>query len=840
MWGWDAYGNRTKQEIPYSPYIYLEDKRGDAKSIYGTSLKKKEFLNQYERGKFVKESGVKRIFEDIKPYQQFLIDEYHRDCEKEEFSKHPLKVCIIDIENPNKNSMPDIETADTVINLLTCYDSLTKRYTVFGLKAYKKKRDDVDYYHCKSEHDLLKRFIGHFSSDYPDVVSGWNSSGYDLPYLINRITFELGKEWADELSPTGRIYEKMNPTGKYGMPSKEYVIEGISSLDYMTLYKKFEVDKKESYKLDYIAELELGENKVEYDGSLWDLSVNDWETFVDYNIVDVELIAKLDKKLDYFTLIRFIAYNALCGFQEAINTVPVINGVIAIKARERGEFIPTFVKGQRKGEKNPGGYVQDVKPGFVRNMVTFDANSLYPSVMISLNISPETKLGRVEKVGDKYNIHHVSGRTFELEPDKFVEYLKEEKVAISKSNHLFSQKRKGIMPEFLDNLYTKRKEMKYKGKTLEGQLYELKNEMSDDEILKMKNEIQRCDTFQNAYKIILNSAYGYTGNPYAPLADDDIATSVTLTGQAVNKKNKDLFMNYLIDQFGVSEIDAENSCVAGDTDSGMFSLFSVEKEYPLMDGDRISEQFFKLCDDIENHINTSVTEWAKKTFRTEDCRLVYKREAICDCGIFVAKKNYLLHMLDDEGNKVDKFKYRGLSVVKTTMPKLLKPYVKNIMETMVMERSLEKTNKLFFEAYDTFKKLPIETQSRLSGLNTFYKYEKDCDKFRTAKGMQAQMRAAHYHNVLLDELQLTAKYQKLKTGDKIRYIAVKKPNKYNIDLVGYMGKFPKEFTEIFDIDHDIMFDDLLFKSIEKLYVVVNWKLRKPNENVKIELEDFLS
>ena len=194
LWTWDAYGNRVKQEIPYKPYICLEDKNGTLKSIYGTSLKKKEFQSEYDRKSFVKDSGIKRIFENLKPYQQFLIDEYYRDCEKEEFSQYPLKICFIDIENPASDHYPDIEQADTVINLLTCYDTLTKRYTSFGLKAYTPKKDNVDYYHCKSEHDLLKRFIGHFSKDYPDVVCGWNSNGYDIPYLINRITFELGKE----------------------------------------------------------------------------------------------------------------------------------------------------------------------------------------------------------------------------------------------------------------------------------------------------------------------------------------------------------------------------------------------------------------------------------------------------------------------------------------------------------------------------------------------------------------------------------------------------------------------------------------------------------------------
>ena len=842
LWTWDSRGNRITQEIDYKPYLFLEDKNGLDKSIYGTPIKKKEFKDNWERNKFVKESGIKKIFENLPPYQQFLIDNYSHNCGDDNFSDHPLKVMTLDIENPHPSKFADIDLADTVINLLTCHDSISDHYTMFGLKKYTPSRKNVTYHHCKSEHDLLKKFIGHFSHDYPDCVVGWNSSGYDIPYLINRITFELGKDWADELSPIGRIYEKINPTGKFGMPTKEYTIEGISCLDYMVLYKKFETEPHESHALNYIAEVELGENKIEYDGSLWELSVNDWDRYCEYNIVDVELIIKLDKKLDYLSLIRFIAYNGLCGLQQAIGTVPVINGAIALEARKRNEYIPTFVKPKRTGDKNPGGFVQETKRGFANNMVTFDANSLYPSVMISLNISPETKIGLVEKIGNMVNIHHVSGKTYELTPLKFMEYLKAEKTAISKSGHLFSQKKKGIMPEFLDNLYTKRKLMKAKGLDLKNKLNKIRSTLTPEEISKMESDIQKFNTFQHAYKILLNSAYGYTGNPYAPLADDDIASSVTLSGQAVNKKNKILFKEYLIQRFDITEEEAENCCIAGDTDSGMFSLGVLSnKGYDLLDDkNNIRSEFIELCDDIENHINTEITKWAITTFRTIDSRLIYKREGICDKSIFLAKKLYVAHVLNDEGVEVNKFKYKGVSVVKTTMPKLLKPYLKEIMEDMVMNQNMKSANVFFNTAYDLFKTLPIENISRINGINTFDKYVKGCDKFLTSKGMTEHMRAAHYHNVLLDELDINKSYKKLKTGDKVRYIAVNGANKYGIDCVGYMGKYPKEFLDIFDINYEKMFEHLFYKNIKLFYTAAGWFLRKPTENVKVELDDLFN
>lgn len=842
LWTWDAFGNRVKQEIPYKPYVMLEDKSGPFTSIYNTPLKKREFETEYDRRKFAKEFGVKRIFENITPYQQFLIDEYYRDSEKEEFSQYPLKICFVDIENPASDHYPNVELADTVINLLTCYDTETKRYTVFGLKAYKPKKANVDYHHCKSEHDLLKKFIGHFSSDYPDVLCGWNSNGYDVPYLINRITFELGKDWADELSPLGRIYEKLNKGGKFGKTSKEYVIEGISCLDYLVMYTKFKIfNKPEDNKLDTVGEHEIGINKVDYDGTLWDLSVKDWETYVDYNLRDVELLVLLDEKLQYINLIRFLSHAGLCGLSQAIDTVPVINGAVAIKARQHNKYISTFFRPARIG-KNPGGAVQDPKVGHVRNVVSFDANSLYPSIMISLNISPETKLGKVERNGDDVNIQHVSGRTFTLTKEAFVKYMKEEKASLSKSGHLFTQKEKGLMPEFLDNLYTKRKDMKNLGKEKEAFLNQNKSILSQEEIKKLEVDIQKCDTFQNAYKICLNSMYGYMGNLYAPLGDDDIAASITLTGQAINGKNRDLFVEYMQNTYGISDQEAEACCIGADTDSGYFSLYILEEKHGLnlLEDGMVSDRFYEECDKISEYINTHISEWVIKNFRSLDSRIVYKRESVCDAGIFLVKKQYVLHVLDDEGLKVKKFKYKGVAVVTGKMPKVVKPYIKTVIECLILEKDRDKCNGYFNDAYEKFKELPHHNICHISGMNNFEEYSKKCDGLKMANKMPVALKAAYRHNYMIRELKLDGKYPKFKTGDKVRYVNLKTPNRYGLETIAFHDKYPKEFEEIFQVDYEKQFDKIVFASVKSFYNAVNWTLRKPNENVRIELEDFLS
>lgn len=843
LFTWDAYGNRVRQDLEFFPYLFLEDKNGEDLSIFGTPLKKREFKTLWDRNKFVKDGNFKRTFENLPPYQQFLLDNYWMLKDNEDFADHPLKVMKIDIETFSKDSFPDVETAPHVINLITCHDSLTNRKTTFGLGLFDSSNyPDVDYIACKSEEELLKRFLGYFSSDYPDVISGWNSSGFDFPYIINRTVGILGEEWANEISPVGRYYEKVSKDLKFGSPQSTYVIEGISSVDYMILYKKFALEKQESYKLDHIADVELDERKVAYEGKLWELAQNDWQKFVEYNIQDVEILVKLDDKLRYMELLRFLAYTGLCSMEKAIDTLPVVNGSIASKARARGEYIPTFIR-PKKLEKNPGAYVAQPKLGISENLVSFDANSLYPSVMISLNLSPETKVGRLEKSDDGKSmlLHHKSGKVLEYANESFLKVMKEQKWAMAKNKYVFSQVKKGIMPEFLDELYTKRKDMRSKMGDLKKHLKENKENLTEDEIRKLQSDIQKYNTFQHAYKINLNSVYGYMGNSYAPMGDDDIASAVTLTGQDVIKRSNDIYKEYIKERFPAhSDSIINESVIYNDTDSCYISLKFLESDVPLLDGEGVSKDFLGLCDDIENTLNIGMSEWAIKKYKSLDPRFVFKRESVCDSGIFLAKKYYVLHILDDEGIKTDKFKYVGVDVVKTTMPRAIKPYIKIIIEDMTINKSIVSSRELYMSAYDEFKKLPPEDIAAISGMNNFEKYSRACKDLEMGKGTPGHVKAAYYHNWLIDKLELQGKYEKFQSGDKVKKVQLKVPNKYGLDIIAFKGKYPEEFNEIFVVDYEKIFDKVFYSPIKRFYDVLNWTLRKPAENVRIEFDDLLA
>ena len=834
LFTWNEEGKRIMHKVTYNPYLYVEDIRGEKTTIYRTKARKKVFSNTYERNKFVKESGVKRLYENIPASQQYLLDTFWTENEKPEFTQHPLKVTFIDIETYSPDCFPDIEDPNHTVNVITCYDSFSKQFHTFGLKPYTGQNKSIQYYYCENERELFIKFLDYLADDYPDVLSGWNSEFFDIPYIIARCERILGPEYVAKLSPLSNVNFRMIK-GKFGRDQKRFYIDGMSSIDYLDIYRRFCLKLRESYKLDAIAEVELGERKIDYgDMNLVTLADTDWNLFVDYNIQDVNLLVKMEEKLQYISLLRMLAYVGLTTMEGAMGTISVINGALTIRARNRGEIISTFIRPDAAG-KNPGAYVSEPKSGFQNNIVSFDANSLYPNVMIALNLSPETKIGRLEKMHNgMINIYHVSGKCFELTPEKFAKYIELEQCSVTKAGFLFTQKKQGIIPEFLDYYYKERvvvKDLLFKAKQ---KLQVLSK--TDKDYQKLQFEVERLNTKQMVIKILCNSCYGYMGNKQAPIGDDDIASSVTLTGQAVIKQAGKLLQQYLTNNFNITDTAVlDNSWVYSDTDSCYFSLACIEDRVPIKRDGVINVDFYKEVENIENYLNTEITSWAIKALRTNDSRFVFKRECISDVGVFLQKKRYVMHILDDEGIKVDKFKYTGVEVVRTTMPNAIKPYAKKIIETMLTTKSLTSTNNILTETYNTFKTLTPEDIAFVMGVKGYDKYAPLCREFSIAKGMPIHVKAAYLHNVINRKLGIENKYEDIKSGDKTRYVYVQTPNKYGIEVIGFKHNLPEEFKALFKIDYELMFEKILFNSIERFYNGVNWQIRKPSENVRIEL-----
>jgi len=345
LFTWNENGERIETREPFKPYLLIESPKGTKTSIFGTKLEKKAFKNYFLRSQYIQDSGIRRIFENFTPTQQFLIDKYWDQKENENFNKFPLKIIYIDIEtNTMGQGFPNIEDPDQEINVVTCYDSLKQKYFTFGLGEFITNEPDIIYKNCKSEKELLESLIKFLRDDPCDLLSGYASETFDIPYLINRCNKILGEEATKKLSPVSFI-RKSYYASKFGKQQMRYYIEGISCIDYLEIYKKFCFTERPSYKLDYIANIEIGEQKVDFgDMSLAQLAESNWNKFVEYNIHDVRLLVKLEEKLQYISLLRMLAYTGLCPFENALGTITVVNGAMACQARQRGEHVPTFVK----------------------------------------------------------------------------------------------------------------------------------------------------------------------------------------------------------------------------------------------------------------------------------------------------------------------------------------------------------------------------------------------------------------------------------------------------------------------------------------------------------------
>ena len=480
---WSDEGVRIDTEIPFSPYLYIEnDKNRDGISIFKTPLEKKVFKNSFERNKFVKETARKRLFGNLPPDQQFLIDMYRDTVHSKDFSKYPLKVYYFDIETYSPDDFPVPKDAKDPVVLVTVYNTLTEQIDTWGVEyKYTPTEGNVRYHHCKSEFDLFESFMNFWKADPPDIWVGWNSNNFDIPYIINRGRKLLNDEFINQLSPVRKLHYR-EFRNEFGQMSGKWVISGVSCIDYMELYKKFSKGDRESYSLNYIAEHELDEGKLAINATnLSNLAKTDWKNFVDYNIQDVNLLVKLDKKLNFLNIVRLLAYKGCTNFEAALGKIAIVTGAMALQAGEQGYIIPTFVNEEIR-DSLAGGFVKEPVRGLHEGIVSFDVNSLYPNTIVTLNISSETKLGKIvtgDLETDKtIDIRLVNGKVSTIDVEKFKKFIETENVAVSKAGVLYSQKFRGVCPNLINKIYAERVEAKNKMKELQQEERRLKNELN--------------------------------------------------------------------------------------------------------------------------------------------------------------------------------------------------------------------------------------------------------------------------------------------------------------------------------------------------------------------------
>jgi len=843
---WSEEGSRIDTEIPFTPFLYTERENGtDAISIFKTPLKKHYFKNSFDRNTFVKESKTKRLFGNFPVEQQFLIETYKNKIQEKDFSKFPLKIYFLDIEVHCPDFFPEPSEAKAPVNLITIYDSLKDHTYTWGLNVdYIPKQKNITYFKCRSEEDLFISFVDHWKTDPPDIVSGWNSERFDMPYIINRATNIISRDFINQLSPVKNLHFR-EFRDRFGQMAGKWTISGVSSLDYMELYKVYSFGDRESYSLNYIAEYELKEGKLAYNATnLANLANENWDQFVDYNIQDVELLRKLENKLNFLKVVRMLSYKGCTNFEAALGKIGILSGAIAIQAYNEGQVIPTF-KNENDTESLEGGYVREPERGLKESVVSFDVNSLYPNTIITLNISPETKLGKIVtgdwKKDSEIEIKLVNGKLSKIDTEKFKKFIKEEKISVSKAGVFYTQKFKGILPTLINRVYGERVESKNAMNKAKKTLSKIEKELAQNktpQLLKQKKETEDeviyYNVLQSVLKLTLNSIYGIMANKYSPFVDIDNASSITLTGQMVAKTGSEILQKRANEKYNVTEsVDIYN-----DTDSCYITIQPIlnKTNIKLSEKNSVTEQAHEIVNDLEKYVNTEILEWARRELNSIDPRFEFKREAIADVGTFLQKKRYILHILDEEGTACNKFKYVGVEVARSTTPKRVKEFIKKTIETAFLTKDVKKTNDIFREAYDDFKTLDVTEAAFRKAVKDYEKYSSNASLSKFEKGTPCHVKASIAHNLLLREHNVVSKYESIRSGQKIKYFYAQK-NPYNLDAVAFINEYPKEFSNI-KMDYDKMFEKIVVPPIENVYDAIGWRLPQMGKEVQTDLFDL--
>lgn len=845
---WDENGERVTKHLPAHSSLWYEDDRGTETSMFNTKLSHRVFPNNFERYNWIKGDRRKRYFECLPPTKEFLFNMYKGEQETPEFTKYDLRVFYTDIEIAVEDEFPESDEAKYPINVITIFDSLKRKYHIWHLNDKGitfEDEDDKEFYGFSSEFKMLNHFVDWFINNRPDVISGWNVLGFDMPYIINRVEKKCAR--SKEFSPVGKVRAlEMKPKEK-NYVIKYYSVEGLSILDQLILYRdKFVFKKQPQYTLDHIGDIELGVKKLEYEGSMRDLWKNNFEHWVRYNIRDVELCVKLEEKLNHISLARMMCNMGLCEYESIYKTSPYILGAIVLQGYKMGKKVVTKVENEIESAEFTGAYVFPTQAGvYHRGVFSVDLNSLYPNIMITLNMSPETKVGVIVEENDEHVvIRRADGKNQTIPVDKMQELLAHNLTKSANGVLYFKHHiKKGILPVFLERVYNDRQADRKRGFEFEVEADKLSktlDSLRDDEynttkehINKLEKDAQFLDTAQMARKILINSLYGSLGSIYFPLFDLDNAEAVTLTGQLINKSAAKFMTEYAKTNYN-ADCDV---IIYGDTDSLYINAEPMVNK-AIGDSEITDDNIDSICTELDgvcDLINGVMTDLCTNDLRSQYPTIEYKRECFASEGIFTAKKRYALHVRDDEGKSVDKFKYTGNEIKKSEIPAGIKVHLKYVYEKSLCDKW--KSSKYASEIrriWDEYEKLDIEDVATFKG----YGSEKTMDGFLEAsKGTGGHAKASLFYNQLLDDMDICGKYDKIRIGDKVRVCNISKNNKYGIDVIAWPahGKYPKEFEDVFDIDRRVMFNKTVLSPLNIVIELNGWSNVDPCNDVEVDI-----
>ena len=811
-------GVRFTKAVPYEPYLFEPNPVYTAKAVHtpyktlkGEPVYRHDFNNVYEARDYIKKyQGVdgKQIYGLNNFVYTYICDEYP---DAVDYDPKIISTVSIDIEVESEGGFPDIELADRMVTAIT----LRKRgqSIVFGLKDYRVEQTNVTYVKCKDEHDLLGRFLTIWQSAHidPDVVTGWNIEFFDIPYLVNRIRRQMGDTSAKRLSPWGILTQR-----NLEIMGKEYTVYtpvGINIIDYLQAYKKFSFAQSESFKLDHIAFVVLGERKLDYQElgfeTLDEFYKGDYQNYINYNIRDVELVDKLDDKLKFIEQIFAIAYDGKVNYADAFTSVRMWDTIIHNYLMKDGIVVPITAV-QQKDEMIVGAYVKDPRVGKTDWVVSFDLNSLYPHLIMQYNISPETKIGELPGLSIE-NILEGS-----LNDPKIKEYIHKKNYTIAASGIMFNRDKQGFLPTLMQSMYNDR--VVYKNKMLDA-----KKKYEKEKTYDLEKEIARCHNMQLAKKIQLNSAYGALSNVYFRWFDRELAESITKSGQLSIKWIEGKMNAYLNKQLKTDNFDYVIAC---DTDSMYLDLGELVKQTcEGKDTQEIVKYLDNVCGKIfEPFIDKSYQELADYVNAFEQ-KMKMKREAIADKGIWTAKKRYILNVYNLEGVAYSepKLKMQGIEAVRSSTPSACRENIGNALK-IIMNSTEDDLIKFVQEFREEFKTLPFEEIAfprTVKGLST---YADSVTIFK--KSTPIHVRGSLIYNNVLKQKNLTKKYELIGEGEKIKFCFLRMPNTCQSNIVACNVKLPKELDLNRFIDYDTQFQKSFIDPLQTILDVLGWHTEK--------------
>jgi len=801
-------GQQIQSRTHFSPTLFVTSNKDEKyKTLDGENVKPVRFESPKDAREFIAK------YEDVHGFNVYGYERYVYQFISQEFpgeidyDMKQMKIFSMDIEVACENGFPDVSSAAEEMLCITVKDMNTKEIFVWGTREFNAP-EGVKFNVFWTEQEMLSSFVNWWTDNTPDILTGWNVNLYDVPYICRRVNRVLGEKWMKSLSPWNRANEReINIQGRINIA---YDLPGINILDYLDLYKKFTYTNQESYRLDHIAHVELGQRKLDHSEyeNFKDFYTRDWQKFVEYNIQDVELIDRLEDKMKLIELAVTMAYDAKVNMEDVYSQVRMWDTMIYNYLKDRDIVVPPR-RGSKKDEKYAGAYVKEPVPGLYDWVVSFDLNSLYPHLIMQYNISPETLV----------ETRHPTATV-----DKLLrqEISIDGKYCVCANGAQYRKDIHGFLPEIMQKIYDER--TIYKKRMLAAK-QDIENAKTPAETLALQKDVSKFNNIQMARKIQLNSAYGAIGNQYFRYYNLANAEAITLSGQVSIRWIENKINGYLNKLLSTEEVDY---VIASDTDSIYLNLGPlVTKFFSNRSGDKaaIVSILDKICQEkLEPFIECAYEDLATYV-SAYDQKMKMKRENIADKGIWTAKKRYILNVWDSEGVRYaqPKLKMMGIEAVKSSTPAPCRSKIKEALN-VIMNADEDAAQQFIAQFRDEFKELPIEDISFPRGCNNLNKWSNPATVY--TKGTPIHVRGALLYNFHIKKNKLTHKYPLIQDGEKIKFVYLKTPNKINENVISYFQTFPTELGLDRQVDYDLQFEKSFLDPLKVIMDAIGWKPEK--------------